>query len=166
MYDLFLKILREELNTTGVVDIQRIKINEYRNYLSNIIHQISTQNAEVSKYFNEIIKNILRDVDLLTRIRLVKNILSSTKPSDSVDNDFYNIVDKLIYFMKIYLSSLHVGYDNYIYVLFKNKCIVNNRVFNKGDVVKLDPSTCLKLYLSDCVELLIKPCVKYLIDKK
>lgn len=159
MYDLFLRILRDELNTSNIIDIQHVKINEYRNYLYNALYQLSTQNTETRRYFNEIVRNILKDVDLLIRVRFLKNILGSSKPSDSVDSDFYNFIDKIIYFMKILFTNFYIGQDTNMYVIFKNKCIASNRVFSKGDLVKLDSKTCLKLYLNDCVDIVIKPYV-------
>ncbi|MEM0380096.1 MAG: hypothetical protein QXP71_02075 [Desulfurococcaceae archaeon] len=157
MYDLFLRILRDEINSSSLIDISRIKINEYRNYLVNAFREISTENTEVQKYFNEIIKNIMRDADLLVRMRLVKNILNSIKPVDSVDTDLYSIVEKLIYFYKVFLTNFYIGVDDNIYVVFRRKCSVDNRVFMKNDIVKLDPLTCIKLYLNDCVDLIVKP---------
>lgn len=165
MYDLFLKILRDEVNTKPLIDIQRVKVNEYRSYLFNMFYQLSTQSIEAQKYFNQIVKNILRDAELLIRVRLVKNILSSSKPSDSIDTDFYSILDKVVYFMKIFVSSFYTGYDNSLYVVFKKKCIINGRVFEKGDIVKLDPLNSFKLYLSDCIELITKPYIAGFLEK-
>lgn len=165
MYDFFLKILRDEVNTSSLIDIQRVKLNEYRSYLNNAFYQLSTQNTEVQKYFNHIVKNILRDVDLLVRIRLVKNIMTSSRPGDSIDTDFYSIVDKIVNFMKIFISSIYIGYDSNLCVIFKNKCIVNNRIFIKGDIARLDPLTSLKLYLNDCIELITKPYITDLVEK-
>lgn len=162
MYDLFLKLLREEVASKSIVEIQRIKLDEYREYLVNSFSQLANRGAETQKYFSEMVKKVIGDSDLLFRVRLAKYALGSSKPRESVDRELYDLADKMLQFAKLYYSSFYVGQDE-LHVVFIEKCALNGATLARGDVLRVKPADGLKLYLNNCAEPIVKPYVNSLL---
>jgi len=159
MYDIFLKHVRQEILSVNILELNPLKFNEYKAYVKNSLKELVNVDKQSLVFFNQLVKNIAKDVDLLVKTRFVKAILGSRLQGESVDQDFIKTVGNLIDYVKQYLSGFTIEYEGRVVSVFLRDCRVGDRLFRKGDITLLDPRTSLKLYMDQCIKILYQPYV-------
>ncbi len=162
MYDLFLRIIREELSSSKIVNIPQTRINEYYSFMKNSLSELHVLDKDTIRYFNETIKNIEKDVDLLIRFRIVKHVLGSNISPNSFDNDMFSIIDSVIEYMKELYTGFYIGSGEKILVVFKKNCMLDNRVYRKGDIVWIDWRKGFSMFIDKCIEVVKEPYIMYM----
>lgn len=171
MYDLFLKLVRQELASSSLINIHSIKINEYKAYMRNNLRELINLDEKSLNYFNKMLKNVFKDLDLLIRLRIVKAALGSEICEEGLDIPFLKMIEKIVEYIRVLYSGFVIENENNIAVRFKKNCYVDNRMYRKGDLVFLNNIGTFHMFMNDCIELVIEPYVrdkirlKYLEDK-
>jgi len=166
MFDLFLKLVRQELSSRELIELHPIKIGEYKAFLRNILKQLIELSSGEGKYLNIAVSNILSDVDLLVKLRIMKIALGSKIPGESIDKEILEPLNKLIEFTKSYLAGLLIEYENNIAVIFKSDLVVHGRRYKRGDVTVLPVSRALELFIQGYIDVIIEPSMKRLLETR
>ncbi len=152
--------MREELFSLNPITVHQVKINEYRSFMKNNLALLPSIERESWKYFEKVLENTVKDIDMFTRMRFIKLVLNPSIPRESIDHDLLSNIEKFVEFMKLYYSGFTIEYEGKVLVRFLRDCIVDNKRFRKGDIALIDYGLGFKLYIEDYVELLIEPYFK------
>jgi len=152
MFDLYLKTIRQELESRNLVELHPLKVGEYKAFLRSVVKQLIEGGQGAEKYLSRVLDNVFRDVDLLVRLRVVKAALGASTTGESVDSELLRCVEKIIEFSVKYLAGVLVEHESSIAVKFLKNCSVNGRKYRRGDVTFLSLSKALILFLQGCVD--------------
>jgi len=166
MYDLYLRLAREEILSSKPISIAGIKVSEYKMFIKNSLSQLMTIDKSSHKYFIKALENIEKDLEVFTRFRLTKIILGTEIPADSFDHDLLMIIERFIEYLKKYLSGFYIEHDENILAIFKRDCFHNNILFRKNDLAIVSPVEGVKLYIDGCVDFVKEPYIKYQVLKE
>jgi len=164
MYDIFLKQVRQEILSTNILELNPLKFNEYKSYVKNSLKELVNIDKQSLVFFNQLVKNIVKDVDLLVKTRFVKAILGSKLQGESIDQDFIKILNNMIDYVKQYLSGFTIDYEGRVVAVFLRDCRIGDRVYRRGDISLLDPYTSLKLYVDQCIKILNQPYIASILE--
>lgn len=148
MYDLFLKLAREELSSTKLTQLDQVKLREYRSFIDSTLNSL-VKNVEAFDYFKSIVTNVLKDLDLWVRFRLVKYILNPKSMDEVYDNQFISIIERLIELYKWFFSGLSISYRDLMFVKVKDNVVVRGRVLRRNDYVFLNVKEYVELFIND-----------------
>ncbi len=160
MYDLFLKLVRQELTSPTLIEIHPIKLNEYKAYMRNNLRELVNVNEKSIQYYIKMVENVFKDLDLLIRLRIIKAIIGSEITGESIDANFLYMINRAIDYLKLLFSGFIIEYENNVMVKFKKDCYVDGKMYRRGDLILLDNVTAFKLFLHECVDLVIEPYIK------
>jgi len=152
MFDLYLKTIRQELESRNLVELHPLKVGEYKTFLRNTVKQLIERGQGAEKYLSRVLDNIFRDVDLLVRLRIVKTALGASIAGESVDSELLRYVEKIVEFSAKYLAGVLVEREGHIAVKFLKNCSVDGRKYKRGDVTSLTMSNALIMFLKGCVD--------------
>jgi len=152
MFDLYLKAIRQELESRNLVELHPLKVSEYKTFLRNTVKQLIEGGQGAEKYLSRVLDNVFHDVDLLVRLRIVKTALGASITGESVDSELLKHVEKIIEFSVKYLAGVLVEREGSIAVKFLKNCSMDGRKYRRGDVTFLSLSKALTLFLQGCVD--------------
>jgi hypothetical protein len=165
MYDLFLRLLRDEINSDKLTSIPQIKVSEYESFMRNSMEELIYSGRDAKEIFTYIVKNILKDSELLTKLRMAKSVLNNEVSEDSIDQEVLRKNILLVRFLKLYLSRLIIDSGGKLGVVFKKDIILGNKRYKAGDLVLLPLSDALNYYLLEAVELILNPYIEYVLSE-
>lgn len=148
MYDLFLKLAREELSSTKLTQLDQVKLREYKSFIDSTLNSL-IKNVEAFDYFKSIVTNVLKDLDLWVRFRLVKYILNPKSMDEVYDNLFISIIEKLIELYKWFFSGLSISYRDLMFVKVNDNVVIHGRVLRKNDYVFLNVKDYVELFINN-----------------
>jgi len=152
MFDLYLKTIRQELESRNLVELHPLKVSEYKNFLRNTVKQLIEGGQGAEKYLSRVLDNVFRDADLLVRLRIVKAALGAGITGESVDSELLKYVEKIVDLSVKYLAGVLVEREGNIAVKFLKNCSVDGRKYRRGDVTFLSLSRALILFLQGCID--------------
>ncbi|OYT40842.1 MAG: hypothetical protein B6U89_00840 [Desulfurococcales archaeon ex4484_58] len=162
MYDLFLRMTREEILSPKPISLSKTKINEYKSFMNNALIQLAFNDRSTWKYFDETIFKTIDDLRLFAKFRLAKTLLSSFIPKDSLDKNILDLLDRFIeLYVNIY-SSFTVKYEEKFIIMVKNDTCIDNILYRKGDILMLDEKDVIKYYLLGVLDFIKEP---YILEK-
>lgn len=161
MYDVFLRLFREELQSSHITIIPRSKIDDYKGFMETSIRELFLLEREAKKYFDEVIDKSRKDLENLINMRIAKLILGSKLPEQSFDKDFLEYVAKIIDFMTKYYAGHYIEHGNKVFVEFRERCMLDGKLFEKGDIFLIDPVKALGLYVLGYANPVYKPYIEY-----
>lgn len=162
MYDVFLRLFREELQSSRITIIPRSKIDDYKGFMENSIRELFFLGQEARKYFDEVIEKSRKDLENLISMRIAKLVLGSELPEQSFDKDFLEYIARLIDFISKYYAGYYIEHGNKMFVEFKEQCMFEGKLFEKGDIVLIEPIKASGLYVLGYVEPVYKPYIEYI----
>jgi hypothetical protein len=165
MYDLFLRLLRDEINSDKLTSIPQIKVSEYESFIKNSVEELIYSGREAKEVFTYIVKNIFRDSGLLAKFRMAKSVLNNEVSEDSIDREILRKNTLLARFLKLYLSRLIIDSGGRLGVIFKKDIILGNRRYKAGDLALLPLSDALNYYLLEAVEPILNPYIEYVLSE-
>jgi hypothetical protein len=160
VFDTYLKLVRQEITSKELVEILPIRVRKYKSYIRSNIRQLAELDPESYKYMEKMMNNILKDVDLLVRTRMIKVLLGSKPSSESIDQRFLQILEGIAEYIKLYLSGLMIEYENNIVVEFKDNMVYRGKSYRRGDIVLMDVFEAFKLYIQGLVEPILNPYIE------
>ncbi|RLG80133.1 MAG: hypothetical protein DRO13_04465 [Thermoprotei archaeon] len=166
MYDIFLRMVREELESARITTIPSSKISDYKSYIKNLFSQIPVLDESSRKYLGLVFTNVITDLDTFVRIRLVKAILGSELPRETADKILLEIVPKIVDLAKKIYSGFFVEYEGKPIVIFKHNCYHRGREYVSGDITIVDQGDAMTLYLSGCIDFIPQPYLKEFLTRE
>ncbi len=163
MYDLFLRLLRDEINSDRLTGIPQIKVSEYESFMRNSVEELIYSGREAKEIFTYIVKNIFKDSKLLAKLRIVKSVLNNEVSEDSIDQEILRKNILLARFLGLYLSRLIIDNGGKLGVIFKRDIVFGRKKYRVGDLALLPLSDALNYYLLEAVELILNPYVEYVL---
>ncbi|MET1159706.1 MAG: hypothetical protein ABWW65_01985 [Thermoprotei archaeon] len=165
MYDFFLRVLREEIESTKLVNIHLTSFNDYRSYIKNILAQASISSGNATEYVSKLVENIMRDTDMLAKIRIFKAIFNAEIPEETIDKDIVSSMRKLVDFLKTYLSGFLVTYEDKVICKLNSSLNIGKHLYRRGDLIFVEPKLASLLFINDAIECFTYPLIKMIISK-
>ncbi len=162
MYDIFLRLFREELQSSRITIIPRSKIDDYKGFMETNIRELFSLEHEARKYFDEVIEKSRKDLENLIGMRIAKLVLGSELPEQSFDKSLLEYIAKLIDFVSKYYAGYYIEYGDKVFVEFREQSMFEGKLFEKGDVALIEPIKALGLYVLGYVEPIYKPYIDYI----
>lgn len=147
MYDLFLKLTREELSSIKLAQLDPVRLREYRSFIETTLNSL-IKDIEAFDYFRSILENVVKDLELWVRFRLVKSTLNPESVNEAYDKEYVNIVGKIIDVYKWVFSGLFVSYRDLMFVKIGDNAVVRGKTLRKNDHVFLNPKDYLGFFVS------------------
>lgn len=156
MYDLFIKLFRDEAYSEKIQQIPYERIREYMEFMENSLKNMAVM-GNSSKYFNDTINVIIGDVDRLARIRIAKKSLGAPAPTETYDMIVLLVIEKVIEFYTYYLAGFLATYNGRILVKTLDKTIYRGKIIGKNMIIYMEPRDALINYIYGKIEPVIKP---------
>ncbi len=156
MYDVFLKLLREELATDKLPVIDPSRLRGYYEFIEAGIENLIIMGAESRRYFDEALRASHSDASRLIDIRLMKKALNPG-PHEGFDKLFLDVLDKLRKFYREYMAGFYVTSGDRIAVITTREIRYKGRNIGKNSLVMLGLKDALILYLGGSIIPIIKP---------
>ncbi len=166
MYDIFLKLLREEILSEKLLRIEPSRLKNYYEFLENSIENLLLVENESRKFFEEAVKNVLSDIEKLLSVRIAKKSIGSTDNDSSIDSDILSLIDLVKDFYSKYLAGFYITYEDKIAVQSLKKIYMNDWVIPEESIVLLGFKDALISYLKGDVKPLLKPYFNEVLSSK
>ncbi len=160
MSEVFLRLIREELNTAKLGSLPQqkyLEIEEHVNKAFLRVHELDELSLEV---LQGVIKRLNDDLEKYAEIRILKSRSATVIPENTVDYDVIKAVIRLIEVEKHVLSPFVVRHADKFLYLFRKPCVIGERRFKKNDIVELSVVEMIVASIYECGEVLEKPIVK------
>lgn len=157
MYDVFLKLLREELLSEKISGIEPSRLKNYYEFLENSVENLLLVESESRKFFEETMKNVLSDIGKLLSVRIAKKSLGSSSGDNSIDSVILSMIDLVKDFYSKYLAGFYITYEDKIAVQSLKDICVGDWIIPSGSVVLLGFREAMIKYLEGSVKPLLKP---------
>ncbi|ABN69746.1 hypothetical protein Smar_0640 [Staphylothermus marinus F1] len=165
MYDVFLRLIREEIGSDKITLIHPAKIQEYESFIKNNMGDLIYMSKDSKKLFNKVLENIVYDAELLIRLRLAKKSLGSDHPDEAIDKFILDKINSIVDFAKLYISKFLLGTGDKLIVKCKKECYVENRKYMPGDIVFMKAEKALINYIEGNIELFINPYLEQILHQ-
>jgi len=164
MYDLFIKLFRDEAYSEKIQQIPYERIREYMEFMENSLKNMAVM-GNSSKYFNDTLNVIIGDVDRLARMRISKKSLGAPAPAETYDSIILSIIDKVIEFYTYYLAGFLTIHNGNILVKTLDKIVYRGKMIGKNMTMYIEPRDALINYIYGKIELVIKPYYREVIQE-
>ncbi len=164
MYDIFLKLVREELTTGKLLSLPDAKISDFQDFIRSSITMLHNTPLESRKFFIEAYKKAIHDADSLLRIRVAKTCLGARHDGETYDSEMLNSIGAIIDFYRDLIIGAYVmpSRDSVV-VKFNAGVKINGRNYRAGDIAPLDIRKALGLYILGVVEPIKQPIFNHLL---
>lgn len=161
MSDVVIRIIREELRNSGLIQIPRSKLQDISSVLMKMLWKIHITSEESKLIVSRILNNMEQDIEILARTRLLKLILKNELAQGSFDEKISILLMNIIKAERDLMSPLVVKYHDKVLYFFKKTCIVNSKIYRAYDMALLDLEDLVFAEINNCGETLRHPFLKY-----
>lgn len=161
MSEHLLRITREELQSSSVVQLSQQRFLNTLNIVTRLLSRLHELNATEKEAIYGVLRRMRDDVELLAKIRLVKTIVAKGAPSESIDTGVLEVLQALVRAEEALLSPLTVRHGNKIAYLFNRSCELYGKVYRKNELALLEPKELVLAYIYGCGEVFEEPFFKF-----
>ncbi len=164
MYDVFLKLVREELTTGKLLSLPDAKISDFQDFIRSSITMLHSTPLESRKFFIEAYKKAIRDAENLLRIRVAKICLGARHDGETYDSEMLSSISAIIDFYRDLITRAYVmPTRDSVVVKFKAEVKIDGRNYRAGDIAPIDIGKALGLYILGAAEPLKQPIFYHLL---
>lgn len=161
MSEHLLRITREELQSPNVVQLSQQKFSSTLNTVTRILSRLHELNTTEKEAVYGVLKRMRDDVELLTKVRLVKAVVVNGVSPESIDAGVLEVLQALVKAEEVLLSPLTVRHGNKIAYLFNKNCELYGKLYRKNELALLEPKELVLAYIYGCGEVLEEPFFKF-----
>ncbi len=164
MYDIFLKLVREELTTGKLLSLPDAKISDFQDFIRSSVTMLHNTPLESRKFFIEAYKKAIRDAENLLRIRVAKICLGARHDGETYDSEMLSSISAIIDFYRdLIIGAYIMPSRDSVVVKFKTGIEISGRKYRAGDIAPVDIRKALGLYILGVAEPMKQPIFYHLL---
>lgn len=161
MSEHYLKLVREELKSTILSQIPQQRLTSIVQTVRKSLAGVHLLDEIGEEMLALLIKRLNEDVDMLSKVRILKIISQERYEESSVDADLAKIILAVLRAEKLIFSSLVLRLGDRVFYMFYKDCTIEKRSFRKNELALLSIKELTIAEIFACGEVLLDPFYKW-----
>lgn len=161
MSEHFLKLVREELKSTSLVQVQLSKLTAILQLVRRSLMGISALDDLGKEVLRGLLRRSADDARFLAKVRLLKVLLQERVESSSVDVELAKATLALLSAEEHIFSPVVLRYGDKVAYKFTSNCTIGEKVYRRGEVALLSVKELVVASINECGEPLVDPFYKW-----
>jgi len=159
--DQYLKFVREELKSSMPIQVPPLRLASLIQAARKALLELHTLDAVGKEITKATVDRLVKDAELLAKIRFLKTILRQHLEVNSIDSEVARALIALLRVERDLFSPVVVRLGERVLYRFTSNCHVGDKFYRKGEVAPLSVREVILAEINGCGNTLIDPIYRF-----